>query len=84
MAKPSDDDIELELADPDVCDDDGDELREPTPEEMALLEAEEDEPVELTMSGFEKKPAALPQPDRARSSPDLPRVKSNAFKRFIS
>lgn len=30
-----------------------------------------------------KKPAELPQPDRARSHPDLPRVKSTAFKRLI-
>jgi hypothetical protein len=27
--------------------------------------------------------AQLPQPDRARSHPDLPRVKSNAFTRII-
>lgn len=27
-----------------------------------------------------ERPAALPQPDRARSHPDLPKVKSTAFK----
>lgn len=76
-------DINLELADPEVCDEDGEELREPTAEEMALIESAEEGPLAIT-SGFERTRAALPQPDRARSAPDLPRVKSNAFKRFIS
>ena len=83
MTDPNDEDIELELADPNLCDDDGDELRTPTDDEMVLLEPEEEEPLAVT-SGFEKKKPALPQPDRARSAPDLPRVKSSAFKRFIS
>ena len=30
-----------------------------------------------------ERPAELPQPDRARSHADLPKVKSNAFKRII-
>ncbi len=29
------------------------------------------------------RPPAIPQPDRARSAPDLPKVKSNAFTRFF-
>ena len=86
MAKPTEDDIELDLADPDLCDEDGDELREPTAEEMAAFDAPTEPELELGAigSGFEARKQPLPQPDRARSSPDLPRVKAIAFKRFIA
>lgn len=52
--------------------------------EWAEAEAIADALEEVDADGFTagKKPE-LPQPDRARSHPDLPRVKSSAFKRVI-
>lgn len=39
---------------------------------------------ELTSDDYSgERRVELPQPDRARSSPDLPKVKSSAFKRII-
>lgn len=39
---------------------------------------------EVAADGYTgEKQAELPQPDRARSHPDLPKVKSTAFKRII-
>lgn len=44
---------------------------------------EEDAP-EVAADGYSaEKKTELPQPDRAKSHPDLPRVKSNAFKRIL-
>lgn len=43
-----------------------------------------EESVELEGDDFAtKRRAELPQPDRAKSHPDLPRVSSTAFKRII-
>jgi len=56
--------------------DDGDEEAVEGDELVSLEEVDAD--------GYSKdKPAEIPQPDRAKSHPDLPRVKSSAFKRFI-
>ena len=85
--KPDDDVPELEHFDPEVSgDDEGDELAPPSAEEMAAMLAEDLELVEeVENDGYEKQPRpSIPQPDRARSSPDLPRVKSSSFKRFIT
>lgn len=60
-----------------------DEAFDPDAEEEAADEAVVLD--EVVADGFAKKgPAAIPQPGRARSHPDLPRVKSTSFKRFIS
>jgi hypothetical protein len=86
-AMPTKPEDELEHFDPEVSgDDEGDELAPPSAEEMAAMLAEDHEFVEEVESdGFQKQPRpSIPQPDRARSSPDLPRVKSSSFKRFIT
>lgn len=75
-----DDDIEDELPadeafDPDSIEDDDD------------LGEDVDEPVvveEIAADGYKKDlPVSLPLDARAKSHPDLPRVKATAFKRFI-
>lgn len=57
----------------------------PADEAFAGDEDEAEEVVaEVDDDGFSKdRPAELPQPDRARSHPDLPKVKSGVFKRII-
>ncbi len=91
--------VELLTWDPsDGTEDDEDDLDDELPADEAFagdedldeaLGAEplEEEPVtveEVAADGYTgKKKAALPLDDRARSHPDLPRVKSTAFKRFI-
>lgn len=76
--------VELLTWDPEL---DGDEEEEEFEDELPAGGAEladEGEAPEGEGDGFaEQKPAELPQPDRARSHPDLPRVKSNAFKRIL-
>lgn len=57
-------------------------------DEMMFAEEEEggEEEGEATSEADDfsgERPAELPQPDRARSHADLPKVKSNAFKRII-
>jgi hypothetical protein len=68
---------------------DGDEEEEDFEEELpadelmfAEGEGSEEEGSEADDFSGER-PAELPQPDRARSHPDLPRVKSTTFKRII-
>ena len=46
-------------------------------------EVEASEPAEEADDFSKRRPAALPQPDRARSHPDLPKVKSSSFKRML-
>ncbi len=75
-----DDVVELEWADEDVEPDDaGDEL---APAEWP--DAADEEVEQVSRDGFEGRRVILPQPERARSNPDLPRVKASAFKRFIA
>lgn len=52
--------------------------------DWAQAEAIADALEEVDADGYTgQKKAELPQPDRARSHPDLPRVKSSAFKRVL-
>ena len=61
----------------------GAELDDDDPD-WAEAEAIADALEEVDADGYTgQKKAELPQPDRARSHPDLPRVKSSAFKRVI-
>lgn len=97
--KEDDDEVvELEWADESVPnDDEGEELA--CAEEWLDIDEDEDfsdtdeneeeeredtEVEQVTRDGFERRRVFLPQPERARSSPDLPRVKASAFKRFIA
>ncbi|MFO0598031.1 MAG: hypothetical protein U0228_22205 [Myxococcaceae bacterium] len=86
MALPTDDEvIELEHADLDIePDSEGDELEEPTTEEMQALSDEPDTLEQVAFDGFERARTIIPQPERARSSPDLPKVRASSFKRFIA
>ncbi len=80
-----DEGVALEWADESIDPDDaGDELAcaEWPDEEGAEAEAVELE--QVARDGFERGRLFLPQPERARSNPDLPRVKANAFKRFLA
>lgn len=62
---------------------DGAEFDDDDPD-WAEAEAIADALEEVDADGYTgEKKAELPQPDRARSHPDLPRVKSSAFKRVI-
>jgi hypothetical protein len=97
MSGPEKDDEVVELLTWDASDgteeDEEDELEEELPADEAF-EPEEDADEEsedavaleeVVADGFAKKgPANIPQPGRAKSHPDLPRVKSTSFKRFIS
>ncbi|MFZ5445070.1 MAG: hypothetical protein ACOZQL_34085 [Myxococcota bacterium] len=58
----------------------------PADEHFAGEPDDDEPPVEAAEDdGYSgQRPPELPQPDRARSHPDLPRVKSSSFKRFIS
>ena len=70
-------------------DDDANVDNGPQPEDLSLADPaslalirEIDQPTELTT--FEdQRPPTLPQPDRARSVPNLPKVKSSAFTRIL-
>lgn len=62
------------------------------PDEVVDEDGDDDEvtqagapgPVDVTPDEYElRRRAALPQPDRARSAPDLPKVKASAFKRLL-
>lgn len=85
-AKPREDEevVELLTWDPNV---DGDEEEEEFEDELPADEAmfsEASEEVAAEGDDYAaQKKTELPQPDSARSHPDLPRVKSNAFKRII-
>lgn len=69
------DELEDELAADEEFEPDADE--EESEEALALEE--------VVADGYANKgPANIPQPGRAKSHPDLPRVKSTSFKRFIS
>ncbi len=60
------------------------EFEDELPADEAMFAEENAEAVTAEGDDFAgKKPAELPQPDRALSHPDLPRVKSTAFKRII-
>lgn len=80
--KPSEDEevVELLTWDPDI---EGDEEEEEFEDELPAGEAAGSEEAEEGDDYAEEKQAELPQPDRAMSHPDLPKVKSNAFKRII-
>ncbi len=68
-----DDDIDDELPADEAFEGEADEGDEPEPE-----------PIAAKSDDFSKdRPAALPQPDRARSHPDLPKVTTSSFKRLI-
>lgn len=59
-------------------------LKNADPLSLELIREVEEALAKVANSGFEaQRPAELPQADRARSSPDLPKVKSSAFKRVI-
>lgn len=59
-------------------------LKNADPLSLQLIREVEEAVGKVANSGFEaQRPAELPQADRARSSPDLPKVKSSAFKRVI-
>lgn len=81
-AKPREEDevVELLTWDPDI---EGEEEEEEFEDELPAGEAMAAEETEEGDDYAAKTQAALPQPDRAMSHPDLPKVKSNAFKRII-
>ncbi|MGV3621455.1 MAG: hypothetical protein ACO1OB_11595 [Archangium sp.] len=85
--KPREDEevVELLTWDPDVDgDEEEEEFEDELPADEAMFSEETGELVEEGDDYAAKKKAELPQPDRARSHPDLPKVKSNAFKRILS
>ena len=97
MSAPEKDDDVVELLTWDASDgteeDEEDELEEElAADEDFEPEADEEEESEEALAleevvadGYANKgPASIPQPGRAKSHPDLPRVKSTSFKRFIS
>lgn len=45
--------------------------------------AEAEAPVEASADGYGEQQEQLPQPDKGSSMPDLPKVKSSAFKRIL-
>lgn len=86
--EPEDDAVELLTWDPSDGTEEDEECDDELPADEDFVGDEEEEaPVELAEvedDGYAKgRPAELPQPDRARSHPDLPKVKSNSFKRII-
>ncbi|MFT3838980.1 MAG: hypothetical protein QM723_18515 [Myxococcaceae bacterium] len=58
-------------------------LKNADPKVLELIREVEHAVGKVANSGFDKRPPELPQADRAASSPDLPKVKSSAFKRVI-
>jgi len=71
------DELEEELAADEDFEPDDDSEEEESEDALALEE--------VVADGYAKNgPASIPQPGRAKSHPDLPRVKSTSFKRFIS
>lgn len=86
--KPREDEeevVELLTWDPELDgDEEEEEFEDELPADEAMFAEGADESVTVEGDDFAgKKPAELPQPDRARSHPDLPRVKSTAFKRIL-
>jgi len=85
MAEPKDDVPELIHFDPDVApDDEGDELRTPTEDELAEFDDSAETIDEVANDAFDDRKPQLPQPARAASAPELPRVKASHFLRFLS
>jgi hypothetical protein len=83
MPRPVTPPVELEHFDPAVPpDSEGGELAAPSEAQMAAL-SDDVTVEEVEHDGFGRRAATLPQPDRARSSPDLPRVKSSVFPRLL-
>jgi hypothetical protein len=73
----------------DGTDEDEDDIDDELPADEAFegdeaVEGDEPEPLAAKSDDFAKdRPASLPQPDRARSHPDLPKVTTSSFKRLI-
>ncbi len=97
MSGPAKDDDVVELLTWDAADGTEEDEEDELEEELAADEefepdADEEEESEgalaleeVVADGYAKNgPASIPQPGRAKSHPDLPRVKSTSFKRFIS
>lgn len=65
-------------------DEEEEEFEDELPADEMMFAEEGEESAESESDDFSgERPAELPQPDRARSHADLPRVKSSAFKRII-
>jgi len=92
MPGPEKDDEVVELLTWDASDgteeDEEDEFEEELEADENFEPEESEEAValeEVVADGYAKNgPTSIPQPGRAKSHPDLPRVKSTSFKRFIS
>lgn len=76
--------MELVHYDPDDPADEDEDFADELPAGDPRVEAQAAAASEVDGDGFGgAAPTELPQPDRARSAPDLPKVKSSAFKRLL-
>ncbi len=76
--------VELLHYDPDDSADEEEDFADELPAGDPSVEGNADSTEEREGDDFGgEAPVTLPQPDRARSAPDLPKVKSSAFKRLL-